>query len=85
MKVLDSRIALGKEEMRRGTFPESSDPFFTGDRSIGVHGPVVPLGSPHQLDVGLEADFHHVRRLGAGHRHGAGGTAGKEAGENAGI
>lgn len=67
------------------TFPQSLDSLVAGNGSVGVHGATVPLGAVHHAHLGLEANLHHVRGLGKGHRHGARRAAGHQANDYTGI
>lgn len=67
------------------TFPEASEALLPSNGAVGIHSPAVLLGSTNNTDVCLEAHFHHIGGLGASDRHGSGGAAGKQAGEDTSI
>lgn len=49
---------------------------------VGLHGARVATSHPGQVDLGLEADLHHVRGLGERHSHGPCGAAGQDTDTN---
>lgn len=64
------------------TFPEPADALVVENVFVGLHGARVATSHPGQVDLGLEADLHHVSGLGERHSHGPCGAAGQDTDTN---
>lgn len=70
---------------RPGTFPESPKALVLVDVFVGLHGAVVAARHAVQVHLRLEPNLDHVGGLCEGHGHGAGGAAGQDTYQHAGI
>lgn len=64
------------------TFPEAPDPFFPCDGLVGLDSALVSRAAASP-GLSLEADFHHICRLGHSHSQGTCGATRQEAAPDA--
>lgn len=80
----DEEGKKGKEETSVHTFPESPEPFLSGNGLVGINSTLISLATSSP-GLSLEPDLYHIRGLGHSHSQGTCGAACQEAAPDAGI